>query len=171
MQYKFFCILTHGFAAEQDYHFHVIGGVGYMFLDIRGSRSFHRQIGDPKPYLGSRQWEDVERCMSPGGLFHNVRALLICSPAPLVFLDPGFTNVLGNAVQRLEDFKGHWSAPEHIKEQIEFCNTIWKWKSSGKGREVLVLGGVPCFLSLVLCGSSQSLVQTLVQVVKRLTGE
>ena len=123
----------------QDYHFHVIGKVGLMFLDIRGSRTFHRKQGDPKPYLGSRQWEDIKHALGHDGLFKEVQALVICSPAPLVFLIPSITSVLGRTVHRLEDFKGHWS--HHNKEQMEMIECLNTWKSARSGREVIVLGG------------------------------
>ncbi|KAJ7535968.1 hypothetical protein O6H91_12G052000 [Diphasiastrum complanatum] len=126
---------------NKDYHFHVIGGLGLLFLDIRGSRTFHRLNSDEKPYLGSSQWKDINCSLEHGGLFDNVRVLLVCSPAPLVFLEPMITNAAANNVPRLEDFKGHWSAKMHIKEQVQMIECLWKWKRSSPKREVLVLGG------------------------------
>ncbi|KAG0620338.1 hypothetical protein M758_4G208700 [Ceratodon purpureus] len=126
---------------KQDFHFHVVGGVGLMFLDIRGSRTFHRVNDDDKKYLGSLQWNAIEKALRPDGIFGEARALLVCSPAPLVFLEPRITQSAAHAIPRLEDFKGHWSFGEHIKEQILMIDSLSNWKSSGTGREVLVLGG------------------------------
>ncbi|KAJ7570564.1 hypothetical protein O6H91_01G126000 [Diphasiastrum complanatum] len=126
---------------NKDYHFHVVGGVGLLFLDIRGSRTFHRKKLDEKPYLGSSQWNDITSSLKPNGLFDKVRVLLVCSPAPLVFLEPTITNAAAKRVHQLEDFKGHWSASMHIKEQVEMINCLWTWKNSTTNREVLVLGG------------------------------
>jgi len=126
---------------NQDYHFHVVGGVGLIFLDIRGSRTFHRDDDDDKKYLGTLQWNAITKALSPDGIFGKVRALLVCSPAPLVFLEPRITQSVAVAFNRLEDFKGHWSFGEHIKEQIMMIDALNVWKTLGSGREVLVLGG------------------------------
>jgi hypothetical protein len=119
----------------------VLGGVGLIFLDIRGSRTFHRVNDDDKKYLGSLQWNAIDKALSPNGIFGEARALLVCSPAPLVFLEPRITQSAAHAISRLEDFRGHWSFGEHIKEQILMIDALSKWKSIGTGREVLVLGG------------------------------
>jgi hypothetical protein len=111
-----------------------------MFLDIRGSRTFHRVPGDPCKYLGSKQWEDIDKAMN-GGMFESARALLVCTPAPLVFLERNFTDLLGNRVQRLEDFKGHWSHAPHYPEQERIVNSLCNWKKASDDRDILVLGG------------------------------
>ena len=110
-----------------------------MFLDIRGSRTFHRVNGDDKKYLGNCQWNAITKALFPDGIFGNVRSLLVCSPAPLVFLEPQITKNAAVAFKRLEDFKGHWSFREHINEQIKMIKALSEWKTAG--REVLVLGG------------------------------
>ncbi|KAG0591592.1 hypothetical protein KC19_1G186500 [Ceratodon purpureus] len=126
---------------HQDYHFHVVGGVGLMFIDIRGSRTFHRVNGDDQIYLGNSQWNAITKALCPDGIFGKIRALLVCSPAPLVFLEPQITKNAAVAFKRLEDFKGHWSFGEHINEQIKMIDALSEWKATEVGREVLVLGG------------------------------
>ncbi|KAI5054986.1 hypothetical protein GOP47_0030131 [Adiantum capillus-veneris] len=124
---------------QKDHYFHVIDNIGLMFLDIRGSRTFHRVENDPTPYLGSRQWEDIDEALGDGGVFRSVRVLVVCSPAPLVFLVPAVTRVAPTVVDRLEDFKGHWSAYKH--EQKRMVDSLQRWKESKICREVIVLGG------------------------------
>lgn len=126
-------------AIQKDYYFHVIDKIGLMFLDIRGSRTFHRVENDKTPYLGSRQWEDIDKALGHGGVFDNVRILVVCSPAPLVFLVPSLTVAAPTCVNRLEDFKGHWS--KYKNEQRRMIDSLRRWKESGEGREVIVLGG------------------------------
>lgn len=127
----------------------MVGGVGLLFLDIRGSRTFHRVKGDDKKYLGTFQWEAIKASLEPEGIFNEARALLVCSPAPLVFLEPRITQSAATAIHRLEDFKGHWSYGEHVKEQLMLIESLQKWKTSQTGREVLVLGGkLPTLLVL-----------------------
>lgn len=112
-----------------------------MFLDIRGSRTFHRVSGDTYKYLGSRQWQDIDKALTRGGLLESAQVLLLCTPAPLVFLQHNFTDVVANRVSRLEDFKGHWSAAPHFAEQKKMVDLLCHWKSDSNTREVLVLGG------------------------------
>ena len=89
-----------------------------MFLDIRGSRTFHRKPNDPYKYLGSDQWTEIMSALGRGGIFDGVRALLVCSPAPVVFLTGLITDEFADHIARLEDFKGHWSHRDHREEQV-----------------------------------------------------
>ncbi|KAH9321321.1 hypothetical protein KI387_015960, partial [Taxus chinensis] len=125
-------------AIKKDYHFHIISNVGLMFLDIRGSRTFHRVEDDENPYLGSQQWEDIETSLGKGGFFDKLKMLLVCSPAPLVFLQHAITSTAAN-VNQLEDFKGHWSV--HPREQHHMIDCLFQWKTSKEHREILILGG------------------------------
>ncbi|KAL2633411.1 hypothetical protein R1flu_004890 [Riccia fluitans] len=149
-------------AIDKDYHFHLTAGVGIMFLDIRGSRTFHRPEDPEYRYLGSDQWKDIDHALSAGGLFDSAKVLLLCTPAPLVFLDRGFTDVASN-VPRLVDFKGHWSAAPHYDEQKRMINTIFRWRAASKDREVLVLGGD------VHCGGHSDIVLDRTEVIQQLT--
>eukprot|EP01018_Ginkgo_biloba_P005135 Gb_04273 [translate_table: standard] len=126
-------------AIKKDHHFHIVSSVGLMFLDIRGSRTFHRVQGDENPYLGSQQWKDIEISLEKGGVFDEVKMLLVCSPAPLVFLHHAITSKAANSVNRLEDFKGHWSVHPH--EQKRMIDCLYKWKTTKEYREILILGG------------------------------
>ena len=55
-------------AIKKDYHFHIVSNVGMTFLDICGSRTFHRVQDDENPYLGSQQWKDIEKSLGKGGI-------------------------------------------------------------------------------------------------------
>ncbi|GAQ85600.1 hypothetical protein KFL_002440060 [Klebsormidium nitens] len=129
----------------RDFHFHVVGGVGLMFLDIRGSRTFHRRPNDPYKYLGSDQWTEIKSALGRGGIFDGVRALLVCSPAPVVFLTGLVTDEFADHIARLEDFKGHWSHRDHRGEQLEFLTRLVEWKgrvaAGAGGRELYIFGG------------------------------
>lgn len=130
--------LTNLQAIKKDYHFHIVGNVGLMFLDIRGSRTFHRVQDDENPYLGSRQWEDIEKSLRKEGIFDKLKMLVICSPAPLVFLQHTITSTASN-VNQLEDFKGHWSVHPHEQQRMIDC--LSQWKNSKEHRDILILGG------------------------------
>ncbi|KAL3694289.1 hypothetical protein R1sor_007940 [Riccia sorocarpa] len=149
-------------AITKDYHMHLTAGVGIMFLDIRGSRTFHRVEDSEHPYLGSDQWREIDQALSAGGLFERAKVLLLCTPAPLVFLDHNFTDAASN-VPRLVDFKGHWSAAKHYDEQKRMISTIFGWRAASKDREVLVLGGD------VHCGGHSKIVLERTEAIQQLT--
>lgn len=96
-----------------------------MFLDIRGSRTFHRVPNDPYKYLGTDQWTELKSALGRGGIFDGVRALLVCSPAPVVFLTGLITDEFADHIGRLEDFKGHWSHRDHRAEQVRTRGRKW----------------------------------------------
>lgn len=124
-----------------------------MFIDIRGSRTFFRcedQESSQHRYLGAQQWKDISGVMGTGGLFEQANVLLVCTPAPLVFLDHNFTDVASN-VPRLVDFKGHWSANLHYEEQKRMIDILFAWKGASTKRDILVLGGMSFLPIYSLC--------------------
>lgn len=124
-------------AGANEGHLHTWGEVGALFLDPRGPRSF---APDPtRPYLGSDQWQAVQDALAPGGLFEEVKALLVSTPLPLVFFGFGITNI-GSRIQ--DDLRDHWAYRGHRKEQVEMLRALRRWKEQpDKDREVFALGG------------------------------
>lgn len=118
-------------------HLHAWGEVGALFLDPRGPRSF---APDPsRPYLGSEQWQAVQDALAPGGLFDDVKALLVATPLPIVFFGFGITN-FGSKIQ--DDLRDHWAYRGHRKEQVEMLRALRRWKETpDKKREIFALGG------------------------------
>ncbi|OAE21316.1 hypothetical protein AXG93_868s1550 [Marchantia polymorpha subsp. ruderalis] len=152
-------------AIDRDYHFHLIAGVAIMFIDIRGSRTFFRcedQESSQHRYLGAQQWKDISGVMGTGGLFEQANVLLVCTPAPLVFLDHNFTDVASN-VPRLVDFKGHWSANLHYEEQKRMIDILFAWKGASTKRDILVLGGD------VHCGGHSEIIYDRQESIRQLT--
>lgn len=121
-----------------EHHFHTWGSIGVMFVDQRGGRSFERDA--EKPYLGTKQWNDISNALSTGGLFSDVRALLVVTSVPLVYLSSGITTK-GSMIDMVEDLKDHWAYLPHRKEQIEMIRLLRRWKEASDDRNVLVIGG------------------------------
>ncbi len=129
-----------GPASELDHHFHIWGPIGVLFLDQRGPRSF--QTDSARPYLGTKQWDEIKNALSGSkGIFANpsVRALLVVTPVPLVFLSG---KISGVGSHLMDDLMDHWSYGSHRKEQVEMIRLLRYWKEARKNeRELLVLGG------------------------------
>jgi len=118
-------------------HAHVWGEIGLLFVDQRGGRSFQRDAA--RPYLGTPQWEWIKAAMQPGGQFSNIRALLVVTSVPLVYLG---STVSQYGSHLMDDLFDHWAYGVHQREQIEMIRLLRNWKEAGRGeRELLILGG------------------------------
>ena len=53
---------------KKDFHMHVFGEHGIVFLDVRGPRSLHLIKGEQYPYMGSLQWQEVKDALSEEGI-------------------------------------------------------------------------------------------------------
>jgi hypothetical protein len=104
-------------------------------VDQRGARSFN--FDPARPYLGTRQWSEILNSLT-SGILSQVRALLVLTSVPLVYLGTGISSV-GSAV--INDLQDHWAYGPHQKEQIEMLRALREWKESTTGRELMVVGG------------------------------
>jgi len=128
---------SNGAETGLECHFHRWGPVGVICLDQRGGRSF--TVDPTRPYLGAAQWKALEELLAPDGTFSAVRALIVVTPIPLVYLSPTLVK-LGNHF--MDDLMDHWCYGPHRKEQIELIRLLRYWKERGAGeKEVLVVGG------------------------------
>lgn len=122
-----------------EHHAHRWGPIGVLLLDLRGGRSFG--FDPARPYLSAEQWRDIRKALlGRSGIFSApaVRALVVVSSVPLVFLS-GF--IAGVGSQKMDDLRDHWSYAPHRKEQVEMIRLLRYWKQKEKNREVFVLGG------------------------------
>lgn len=121
---------------DDEQHFHVWGSIGLLFVDQRGGRSFGRDAA--RPYLSTRQWDGIVKALETG-VFSTVRALIVVTSVPLVYLGGNITRLGTYAADDLYD---HWSHPLHAKEQVEMVRALREWKAARGGqRELLVVGG------------------------------
>lgn len=122
--------------SDAEHHFHVWGNIGVLFCDLRGGRSFTRDAA--RPYLSTPQWNDISTALTTG-VFSTVRALIVVTSVPLVYLGRHITDLGTSAADDLFD---HWSHPLHNKEQVEMVRALREWKEAAPGqRELLVVGG------------------------------
>ena len=121
--------------ARFEDHFHKWGPIGVLFVDQRGGRSFERDAA--RPYLGVPQWNRISNALKPGGYFDDVRALIVVTSVPLVYLGDSITNGGSGVVDDLQD---HWAFGAHRAEQVQMLRALRRWKGVG-GRELLAVGG------------------------------
>lgn len=116
-------------------HSHKWGPIGVLFVDQRGGRSFERDTA--RPYLSEPQWNRIVGALGSGGYFEDVRALIVVTSVPLVYLGDSITNGGSDAADDLQD---HWAYGAHRAEQVQMLRALRTWKANG-GRELLVVGG------------------------------
>jgi hypothetical protein len=119
------------------------GSIGIALVDIRAARSFKRQVGDPTPYLGTKQWSDLKLALSEHGLFAEVQTLVVLAATPLVFYSQSVNDLAAKVV---DDLWGQWSSSKNQPEQIAMLDVLRQWKMpaaevGGGGRELVVVGG------------------------------
>ena len=124
---------------RKDFHFHVFGEHGIIFLDVRGPRSLHVIKDDQYPYLGSLQWQELKNALSEDGIMKDVKSLILICPAPIVFLPTTINDLLGKTV--IDDALGHWSSKPFKNEQNMMLNLSQAWKAGREGREMTFVGG------------------------------
>jgi len=110
---------------EDDHHFHVFGEIAFAFTESRGAQSFRYEKDRAVPFLGVRQWADLEAACAPGGLFEKVKHLIMVCPCPVVYLPHGLNAAIEPMV---EDAQGHWAARPFIPEQTRMLNMCLKWQ-------------------------------------------
>jgi hypothetical protein len=119
-------------------HCHKWGPIAVLFVDQRGGRSFERD--KVRPYLGVPQWNRISEALGEGGDLDNVRALVVVTSAPLVYLGDLLTT---KGAYFADDLKDHWAYGPNRAEQIQMLRTLRRWKTRKDRplRELLVVGG------------------------------
>jgi len=100
-------------------------GIGIVILETRACKSWLR-VEDDKPdsFLGDVQFEGIRKALKEGELA-TVDRLVVCSPVPIAFLDPGVTDI---TKEMISDFEGLWTA--FPKETEQFMDMLHEWKES-----------------------------------------
>eukprot|EP00439_Symbiodinium_sp_Y106_P043175 s2486_g5.t1 len=130
---------------EFDYHMHVFGDVGLLFVDVRACKTFHWKESEDvcAPMLGQAQWAAIEEALAPGGMLAACKALLALVPEPLGYVSRAFTQIMGNTV--CDDLLGQWSAEAHRAEVPRFLKMLKAWRDKESSppckREVLIVAG------------------------------
>jgi len=126
--------------APRAHIFHRVRDIGVIVLDVRATKSFLRSTRETlieRPFLGDKQWGELEAVLSPSGDFSTVETLVVASPVPMAFMSPATTNF---AKLGADDLAGIWTG-DGIKELPIILDLLWKWKTAKPNREVVIAGG------------------------------
>ena len=115
----------------------ILNKVGFIFLDIRGIRTWHKVAGDPDSELGSLQTKVVDEAFSDTGIFNDVRAVVVVSTIPIVLFPKQITQAAEKYVVDLEE---HWDY-KHEDELHTFFDLLRRWQSKNPNKELLIVGG------------------------------
>ena len=121
----------------KEHHFHRLGGVGILFVDMRGGRLLERggQALD-NPLVSQEQWQHIEHSLSDPD--ESMRVLLVCAERPLVEETPASAQIRS---RRPETFavKERWAYNDHELERL--LSMLVAWKLAKPHRQVQILGG------------------------------
>lgn len=131
---------------NQAYHFHVLGDIGIMMIDVRAAKSIHHgSCSHPAkdaslPLLGHRQWRDIEFALSDTGYFAGCRMLIVCCPTPPACAgDSGLAAACSSPQQSPP---GAWYGQENAPEASYFLAALFDWRGKKPGlRECCIVSG------------------------------
>lgn len=125
-------LIQHG----NEYHRHRFGSVGFMFIDTRCGRAYVDDVDHP--LLTNAQWKTITDDLGPGGMFSDIKALVVLSPVPVAFLDYKRAEEARAAENDLRD---HWSFRKFVHDQRAFVHMLKDWKEARNDRELYLVGG------------------------------
>jgi hypothetical protein len=114
------------------------GEYGVMLLDSRGNKTFNPVPGDPRPYLGTSQWQMIYGALAPGGDFERVKTLVVGTQIPLFFFSRSLTERIA---KKGDDFEGHWAYGNNQYEMYELLGLLRAWKLRDPSRRIVMVGG------------------------------
>jgi len=125
---------------KEEYYYEILNGVGIVFTDYRGIRTWHRDPNDlGTSQLGKAQWKFLEELFKKTGKFAELNSVLFVSTFPLVWLSeaPSKTSTLRRNQNEPKDFWGH----SYLKEQADLLTILREWKFLKEGRELVIICG------------------------------
>ena len=119
-------------------YFHVIlNGVGFVFLDYRGVKSWFKNPNETPSQLGSQQRNYLTTLFGSNGDFKSLKTVFLVSSFPVVL----FGDIIAKLGQSYnEDAVEHWSNGR-IDEQVWLLNLLRNWKLASSGRNLMILAG------------------------------
>eukprot|EP00808_Paulinella_micropora_P022360 g15807.t1 len=122
---------------ESECSFHCWGSFGVMMIDGRGCRSFSAQSGDPNPFIGSQQWHQLKKAISPAGVFKDVKTLTVVHSMPVVLMSTSASSKVGSIPPQLDKM----GFGLHPFEQVRYLKTLDDWAQSAPDRKFILVGG------------------------------
>lgn len=127
---------------KSEYYAIILNGVGFVFLDYRGTRTWHKDgHGKEESPLGDRQMGFLRSMLTEDEDFAKLNHLFIVSPLTFVFLNQ---KILKGGVRFNNDARENWAFSDTgKKEQIMVLEwlRIWKRAKPNPKRIATILGG------------------------------
>jgi phosphodiesterase/alkaline phosphatase D-like protein len=123
---------------EKEYHHMTINHIGLFFIDRRACRTWHKKPND-KYKLGKDQWDSLETCFGPNGLFtaDNIKTVFLVTTTPIVLM--AHSVVLDMYGMTQKEIYEQWSydCPE---EQTKLLHLMKDFREATKKEVVLITG-------------------------------
>jgi len=124
---------------KDEYYIEIMNEIGFFVMDYRGPKVWHKSILDNSSVdqLGYTQYQSVVEAFSKNGTFKDVKAAVLVSTLPLLFVSTAMAQVVGIV---MEDMKENW-AYAYEDELITLLDIVRTWKDEKVGRQLLFVGG------------------------------
>ena len=128
-----------------EHSWHMINGVAVFIQDIRGCRSWCRDVpnvnmlGKKEFFLGKKQQDDIKMCWETGGLFEKAKAAVYASSTPMVFLTKGAAKL--GIKNKIEDCLEQWPINSR-SDQTWILDTLKNYRERTK-KNVFIVSGDP----------------------------
>jgi phosphodiesterase/alkaline phosphatase D-like protein len=118
----------------------ILNKIGFYFLDIRGSRTWHLVPGQNRneSMIGPVQMKNFTETFSKEGSFDELDTSLVIGSVPLVISD---TKIAQMAYKHFDnDYQEIWTF-NHQKDLLKVLDKLRNWKNRKMNRNLLLVGG------------------------------
>ena len=122
---------------KNEYHYHILNGVGVSFMEYRGCRSWFQEEKLKETLTGKAQKEWIFSLFKKGGKLDQVDSTIFVTPVPF-FLLSHFLSEL--AYLKSNDLQEHYTY-HNVPQLIELLDLLREWKERRQGREILIAAG------------------------------
>lgn len=120
-----------------EYYEYIFHGVGVVFTEYRGCRSWFREGGFDEDHFGKHQQAFLDNLFKQNGKYESMNSTIFVTPLPVFFL----AHTIGKAAHVVQDdIQEHW-AYGAIPQMGKFLDLLRTWKERRDGRDIILVGG------------------------------
>lgn len=114
-----------GDSVSTEFHSHLFGKAGIMFLDTRSAQSWlhSADMDEDESKLGAAQWSKIKKCLAN----KKIQTWIFVSPTPIVLLGDVQK---GSEKYLYDDVDGMWDSTKHQGERESLLKTIFNWRET-----------------------------------------
>ena len=120
-----------------EYYHCKLNGVGVVFTEYRGCRTWFREEEVEKDHFGKNQTEWLNQFFKEQGEFDTLDSVLFISPLPMFFL----SHIITKLVHLIEDDAQEEWAYDAVPEMGRVLDLLRLWRERRPSKKMILLGG------------------------------